>query len=246
MSNPWAEAYKDLRSEYLGEEYVDIHERRKLRDIKTAASQSKYDMKSRVAKMKAKGMSDIEIRNWVDNYLRNSQLPGEQKAQIRQQALSAGYEPEGELVDENVGNLIRLGLGAGTALAGLAVGKKAKEVGEKIKEKNKKQQQQIDQILGKEGLEIDGDDIQEVAPPGAKYERMVKHIKKGYSKDGELTKKEKGIAYATAWKAKNEALDPVGKEDGDIDNDGDKDKSDKYLAARRKKIGKIMTMKGKK
>jgi len=31
---------------------------------------------------------------------------------------------------------------------------------------------------------------------------MVKHIKKGYSDDG-LTKKEKAIAYATAWKAKN-------------------------------------------
>jgi hypothetical protein len=44
--------------------------------------------------------------------------------------------------------------------------------------------------------------IEEVAPPGAKAERMVKHIKKGYAKDGNLTKKEKGIAYATAWKAK--------------------------------------------
>jgi hypothetical protein len=42
----------------------------------------------------------------------------------------------------------------------------------------------------------------EVAPPGAKAERMVKHIKKGYAKDGDLTKREKGIAYATAWKAK--------------------------------------------
>jgi len=46
------------------------------------------------------------------------------------------------------------------------------------------------------------DDLDEVAPPGAKAERMVKHIKKGYAKDGKLTKKEKGIAYATAWKAK--------------------------------------------
>ncbi len=46
------------------------------------------------------------------------------------------------------------------------------------------------------------DQIDEKAPPGDKYERMVKHIKKGYSKDG-LTKKEKGIAYATAWKAYN-------------------------------------------
>ena len=44
------------------------------------------------------------------------------------------------------------------------------------------------------------ENIEEKAPPGDKYERMVKHIKKGYSKDG-LTKNEKGIAYATAWKA---------------------------------------------
>ncbi len=43
--------------------------------------------------------------------------------------------------------------------------------------------------------------VTEVAPPGKKAERMVKHIKKGYSKDGKLTPKEKSIAYATAWKA---------------------------------------------
>ena len=41
-------------------------------------------------------------------------------------------------------------------------------------------------------------------------------------------------------------LDPVGKADADIDNDGDVDKSDKYLHARRKKISKIMAMKKKK
>jgi hypothetical protein len=46
------------------------------------------------------------------------------------------------------------------------------------------------------------ENIEEKAPPGAKYERMVKHIKKGYSEGG-LTKKERSIAYATAWKAKN-------------------------------------------
>ena len=37
-----------------------------------------------------------------------------------------------------------------------------------------------------------------------------------------------------------EAMDPVGKEDGDIDNDGDKDATDKYLINRRKAIGKAM------
>ncbi len=45
--------------------------------------------------------------------------------------------------------------------------------------------------------------IEEKAPPGAKAERMVKHIKKGYADDGKLTDKEKGIAYATAWKQHN-------------------------------------------
>lgn len=37
-----------------------------------------------------------------------------------------------------------------------------------------------------------------------------------------------------------EALDPVGKEDSDIDNDGDVDKTDKYLAKRRQAVGKAI------
>ena len=39
---------------------------------------------------------------------------------------------------------------------------------------------------------------------------------------------------------KDEKMDPVGKEDSDIDNDGDVDSSDKYLKKRRKAIGKAM------
>lgn len=44
----------------------------------------------------------------------------------------------------------------------------------------------------------------EVAPPGAKAERMVKHIKKSLSKDGKLSDRDKAIAYATTWKAHNQ------------------------------------------
>jgi hypothetical protein len=55
--------------------------------------------------------------------------------------------------------------------------------------------------------------VDEAAPPGAKAERMVKHIKKGYAKDGKLSDKEKSTAYATAWKAHNkgvtEAMRPI-------------------------------------
>ena len=39
---------------------------------------------------------------------------------------------------------------------------------------------------------------------------------------------------------KGDKLDPVGKEDGDVNNDGKKDKTDKYLLNRRKAIGKAI------
>lgn len=52
--------------------------------------------------------------------------------------------------------------------------------------------------------------------------------------------KEKFQAAAAAGKKMSEALDPVGKEDSDIDNDGDSDKTDVYLATKRKAIGKAI------
>ena len=108
MSNPWAEVYKDLRSEILDES--DLQERRKLRgDIKTAATQTRYDLKSRVAKMRAQGKTDLEIKQYLDKYIANSKLPGEQKSQIRQVALSAGYELEGQqIVEESEKVLVRI------------------------------------------------------------------------------------------------------------------------------------------
>ena len=42
----------------------------------------------------------------------------------------------------------------------------------------------------------------------------------------------------------DEKMDPVGKADADIDNDGDVDKSDKYLHNRRKAISKSVKTKG--
>lgn len=44
-------------------------------------------------------------------------------------------------------------------------------------------------------------------------------------------------------KKEEERLDPVGKADADIDNDGDVDDSDEYLKNRRKKIGKAIDSK---
>jgi len=58
---------------------------------------------------------------------------------------------------------------------------------------------------------------------------------------GSPTKSEKYKGSSTANVKKG--LDPVGKEDKDIDNDGDHDKTDKYLLNRRKKIGKAIAAK---
>ena len=64
---------------------------------------------------------------------------------------------------------------------------------------------------------------------------------KGYPAKDAFKKAAESVEHVTEKK-----LDPVGKEDGDVDNDGDKDKSDKYLLARRKKVSKIIAMSKKK
>jgi len=64
----------------------------------------------------------------------------------------------------------------------------------------------------------------------AKEEKIVKALKK----TGKFKKNDPALYAIAASKA--EGLDPVGKEDDDINNDGKVDKTDKYLANRRKKI----------
>ena len=81
---------------------------------------------------------------------------------------------------------------------------------------------------------------------------------KGKKKEDALNKSNKIVSAISRQKEKErfakmgdekardnykEGLDPVGKEDGDINNDGKKDKTDKYLMNRRKKIGKAIAAK---
>ena len=55
-----------------------------------------------------------------------------------------------------------------------------------------------------------------------------------------------GVRYQVTPLEEKKKLDPVGKEDDDVDNDGDVDDSDSYLKKRRNAIGKAMGKKGKK
>jgi len=70
---------------------------------------------------------------------------------------------------------------------------------------------------------------------------------KGYKAKGTKMKGGKSVPNCVKEEQIDEKkkLDPVGKEDKDIDNDGDHDKSDKYLLARRKKVSKIIGAKKK-
>ena len=70
--------------------------------------------------------------------------------------------------------------------------------------------------------------------PNIESVEMTEH---GDAYEGER-KKGKMTAKVKAGKK----LDPVGKEDADVDNDGDVDKTDKYLLKRRKAIGKAIRM----
>ena len=59
---------------------------------------------------------------------------------------------------------------------------------------------------------------------------------------GEVTKSEKYKGKKTAKAKGGGGLDPVGKEDKDVNNDGKVNKTDKYLMKRRKAIGKAIRM----
>ena len=64
----------------------------------------------------------------------------------------------------------------------------------------------------------------------AKEEKIVKALKK----TGKFKKNDPAMYAIAASRA--EGLDPVGKEDDDINNDGKVDKTDKYLLKRRKAV----------
>ena len=124
-------------------------------------------------------------------------------------------------------------------------GNKARKRAEAL---NKEEFEIIVNALIEEGYDLSSytwDEMYEVCLDEAKKKPMIKVAvnpeKLGYKvadigPDG----KEHNVKTYGAYK---EALDPVGQEDDDIDNDGDTDRSDKYLGNRRKVVGKAISKK---
>jgi hypothetical protein len=117
--------------------------------------------------------------------------------------------------------------GAPTSLGGKWQSKERKEAGAPALAKLKKEEIEIGEAEEKDPF----------GRPGGKYGGVKKGG--GYDKGYEAMQKK----LKELDKVKTEALDPVGQEDADIDNDGDTDKTDKYLHNRRKAIGKAIAKK---
>ena len=90
-----------------------------------------------------------------------------------------------------------------------------------------------------------------LAKAAAKRAKMSEGVRdedpeKGTAERKARLEKKRGMKLDDHPQYKTEALDPVGKEDGDVNNDGKKDSTDSYLMNRRKAIGKAMGKKMKK
>lgn len=109
----------------------------------------------------------------------------------------------------------------------------------------KKVAKKVKKVVTGEEVESDGEQIDEKKMTKGEmkkreeYVKGMKKSKKGFEE--RYGKRAKDVMYATATKmAMKEGLDPVGQEDKDVDNDGDHDKSDKYLLKRRGAVKKAI------
>ena len=91
-----------------------------------------------------------------------------------------------------------------------------------------------------EGYDVNAKELEEAGGKYLKYSDLLLQKGRLMAKNQSTAMIDKEIKKEMGKLGIKEKLDPVGKEDGDIDNDGDKDSSDKYLAKKRKAITKAI------
>ena len=100
----------------------------------------------------------------------------------------------------------------------------------------------LQSLANQDRFEADREGMDEKLGPKSKPETYIKDFAKSDAPQfkGKSKEKKRQMAIAAYMSNKNEALDPVGKEDSDINNDGKVDSTDKYLSKRRQAIAKNM------
>ena len=193
--------------------------------------QAVYDIRYRARR------EDIDLKAAFAQYMSNSSLSQAERTAVREKL----FGKSGGMSEKFINGADELAVdGVASALYKVFVEKK-----EDNKEIELAYLQQLDEQEGKKykvrvtdknGRSYvrfaDRDKITELRQnPNIESVEMTDH---GEPYEGE---RKKGEQTAKAKKGK---LDPVGKEDADVDNDGDVDKSDKYILNRRRKIGQAI------
>lgn len=152
--------------------------------------------------------------------------------------VKAGYEPEGDTIQEKNGLYANIHAKKKRGEAPAKSGSEdypAKDAFKKSAKTAKKE----------DVNQIDLQDIIEkaVGKSQEKFLAMIQSKKKGESKDS--SEKDSSDCGSEKKKPVKEGMDPVGKEDSDVNNDGKVDKQDKFLKGRRNKVSKIIAAKKK-
>ena len=206
----------------------------KPQDPEKKVKQAVYDIRYRARR------EDIDLKAAFAQYMSNSSLSQADRTAVREKI----FGKSGGMSEKFINGADELAVdGVASALYKVFVEKKEEE-----KEIELAYLQQLDEqpdkkykvrVTDKNGRSYvrfaDRAKITELRQnPNIESVEMTEH---GDAYEGER-KKGKMTAKVKAGKK----LDPVGKEDKDIDNDGDVDKTDKYLLKRRKAIGKAIRM----
>ena len=188
--------------------------------------QAVYDIRYRARR------EGVDIKAAYGQYMGNTTMTGPEKDAVKQKLFGEAYSPIQKQIIANKEDTIK-------KIKGTFEGpnhdknKYGEPVEEEVKGEgaNKKFKVRVtDKTSGRTYVRFaDREKIGSLrANPNIKSVEMTEY---GSPYEGEAKKGEQ-----TAATKSGKGLDPVGKEDGDVDNDGDKDKSDKYLLNRRSKV----------
>lgn len=196
--------------------------------------QAVYDIRYRARR------EGVDLKAAYSQYMGNTTMTGPEKDAVKQKLFGEAYSPIQKQIIANKEETIR-------KIKGTFEGphhdknKHGEPVGEELEEEtkgegpNKKFKIRVtDKASGRTYVRFaTREKINSLrANPNIKSVEMTEY---GSPYEGEAKKGEQ-----TAATTSGRGLDPVGKEDKDVDNDGDHDKSDKYLLKRRSAIGKAM------
>lgn len=201
-------------------------------DVDKKVRQAIYDIRYRARR------EGVSLEQAYSQYIQNSNLPQEAKMRIRESLFPKGGGSENEKVEESYTSL---GMDLATTTLSKAMFKVFVEgVREEIDEEELKEAFTKGEGQGKKYK------VKVTDESGVSYVRWATREKVSQLRANPKITSVEMTDYGSPYEGEGEKkkkgkLDPVGKEDGDVDNDGKKNtKSDKYLLNRRAAIGKAM------